>query len=84
MKQLSKPAKATLLGFVAFVVGLAWAALHEYVAKQSDPPGWIMDREFYPPAAILARFGLFVFLIAGLYGVGRFIYHGISNRTRAE
>jgi hypothetical protein len=49
--------------------------LHEYFLKRQDPPGWIMDREFYPPGAFLARLGLLLFLIA----VARIAYWGVSK-----
>ena len=82
--RLSTTSKSAMLGFSAFVAGIAWAELHAHLAKRDDPPGWIMDREFYPPAAFLARIGFLVFVISVLFSVGRAIYRRISNRITSD
>jgi len=74
-----KTARAAILGFVLFWSGSGWAVLHEYLLKRKDPPGWIMDREFYPPGAFLARLGWLLFLIATVMAIGRIAYWGVSK-----
>ncbi len=64
--RFSKGPKSAIAGFVAFWVGVGWAALHEHLNKCTYPPGWIIDHELYQPAAILAKAGILVFLVAGI------------------
>jgi hypothetical protein len=53
---------------LAFSLGIAWIAAHEYIEKRTHPPGWIIDRPIYQPAAALSWVGLVVFLIAFMIG----------------
>ena len=67
----SKTTRAATTGFVAFGIGVGWTALHEYIATRHDPPGWIVDRVPYQPAAILSWIGLLIFLVASIFGIAR-------------
>ncbi len=70
----TKAAKTAVVGLILFVVGLAWGTVYEYSEKLKDPPGWIMDRQFYPPATTLAHLGICVFTLGALFGMARWIY----------
>lgn len=62
------------MGFVMFLLGWAWAMLHERFANFHVPAGWIIDREFYQPAMILAKIGLLIFVGSTLTAAARWIY----------
>lgn len=70
----SKTAIAATVGLVLFVAGLGWGAVYDHLQKLNDPPGWIMDRPFYPPAGIMANVGFYLFGLAVLFGIVRWIY----------
>jgi hypothetical protein len=61
--------KSAILGFATYWIGVAWIGVHEHFAKRSDPPGWIVDRPIYEPAAITAWCGLIVFVAACAWGI---------------
>ena len=69
----TRAGKAAILGFIGFVVGAGWMEFHERIAKRGDPPGWIVDRELYQPAVLLAYCGLVVFSVATIFGVTRWV-----------
>lgn len=70
----SRTVKTALCGLLAFALGVVWMAVHEYVAKRTDPPGWIVDRPVYQPAAALSWIGWVVFLIASLLCIAHWAF----------
>ena len=76
----SRTAKTALGGLLAFSLGIAWIAAHEYIEKRTDPPGWIIDGPVYQPAAALSWVGLAMFLIASLLCIAQFVFRRVVYR----
>jgi hypothetical protein len=68
---------------LAFFLGIAWIAAHEYIEKRTDPPGWIIDRPVYQPAVALSWVGLVVFLITSLLCIAQYVFRRLVHRKHS-
>jgi apolipoprotein N-acyltransferase len=82
--RIGKAAKVAGAGFIAFWVAVGWMWMHEHLEKRHDPPGWIIDRAVYQPAAMLGRIGALVFVIASVIGIGNWVASRVIRILRSR